>query len=177
MAITEHAVNWWFTAANIVTVIGGPFAVAVFIHESVKSRQTRQDEIYQRLSDEYTAFVREALGHSDLHLLRPATSGPSSGPSITTAADRTALTEEQFERRTAMFNILTALFERSYILLYKPRMNERAQRMWQSWNDYMVDWCKRPEYASQLEELLRGEDRLFAAHIRMIAARVQTGQG
>lgn len=41
-----------------------------------------------------------------------------------------------------MFASLVSLFERAYISLYDESMDGHATRMWQSWEDYMSDWCK-----------------------------------
>jgi len=86
-------------ASYAVTVVGLPFAIAVFIWERRKERETEQEEIYQRLSDEYTNFMKLVLDNADLRLLRPP-------------GQPLALTPEQAERRLALFSILVALFER-----------------------------------------------------------------
>ena len=54
----------------VVTVVGLPFAIAVFILEQRKERDNEEEEIYQRLSDEYREFLKLVLDNSDLHLLR-----------------------------------------------------------------------------------------------------------
>ena len=63
--------NWaqWFeTASYVVTVIGLPFAIIVFIWEQRRERQNEEEEIYQRLSDEYTNYLRLVLDNADLQL-------------------------------------------------------------------------------------------------------------
>lgn len=147
--------QWWDTAANVVTVIGLPFALAVFIWEQRRERQNEEEEIYQRLSDEYTAFMKIVMENADLGLLKR---GRELGP----------LDPEQEERKQALFNILIALFERAYILVYEDTMKPQTRRLWQSWEDYMRDWCRRQDFRAALDELLRGEDPAFAAHIRRI---------
>src|SRR5215469_16965715 len=80
-----------------------PFAILVFIIERRKERYVDEEEIYQRLSDEYTNFLKLVLDNADLQLLRkPA--GPGQLP------------EEQMERKLALFGILVSIFERAYIL-------------------------------------------------------------
>jgi hypothetical protein len=152
--------EFWQTAAAIVTVIGLPFAIGVFIWEQRKERQINQEEIYQRLSDEYTKFMKIVLDNADLRLLRPP-------------GETLHLTTEQAERQFALFSILIALFERAYLLVYEEQMDPQTARLWQSWEDYMRDWCKRPDFRGALPELLIGEDESFATHIRRIAGEVQ----
>src|SRR5262245_8114047 len=146
----------WELLSYIVTVIGLPFAIAVFLWEQRRERQQEDEEIYQRLSDEYTNFMKLVLENADLRLLR------REGPEI-------QLSLEQKERRFAIFNVLVALFERAYLLVHEEEMDQQTRRMWQSWEDYMREWCRRPDFREALEELLGGEDPEFAARIREIA--------
>jgi hypothetical protein len=65
--------------------------------------------------------------------------------------------------------VLVSLFERAFLLVYEPKMDRQTRRLWQSWEDFMREWCKRPEFRELLPELLQGEDEEFAARIRCIA--------
>ena len=82
------------------------------------------------------------------------------------------LTDEQRERKLILFDILVSLFERAYILVYEEDMDRQTRRMWQSWEDYMREWCKRTDFRTVLPQLLDGEDRDFAAHIMRIAEEI-----
>ena len=135
----------------VVTIFGFPLAILTFIYEQRKERRNEEEEIYQRLSDEYREFLKLVLDNSDLHLLRR---GP--GPD---------LSEEQKERRHAIFGILVALFERAYLLVYEERMDKQTRRLWQSWEDYMREWLRRPDFRDALMVHLEGEDQEFTEHI------------
>jgi hypothetical protein len=148
--------EWAEALSYVVTIIGLPLAIVVFMYEQRRNRQNEEEEIYQRLSDEYTEFLKLVLGNPDLQLLRKS-------------ANAAPLTDEQRERKTALFNILISLFERAYLLVYEEHMDRQSQRMWQSWEDYMRDWCQRQDFREMLPELLKGEDEDFCAHIRKIA--------
>jgi hypothetical protein len=152
----------WELLSYVVTVIGLPFAILIFIYEQRKERQNEEEEIFQRLSDEYREFLKLVLDNADLHLLRR-----ESGPAI--------LTGEQKERRLAIFGILISLFERAYLLVYEESMDKRERRLWQSWEDYMREWVRRPEFRAALPELLEGEDPEFTEYIRKLAET--EGQG
>ena len=140
----------------VVTIIGLPFAILVYLLEQRRERKNEGEEIYQRLSDEYREFLKLVLDNADLQLLHQR--GPAA-----------ALTEEQNERKQAIFGILIALFERSYLLVYEERMDRQTRRLWQSWEDYMRDWCKREDFRAMLPSLLEGEDEEFREHITRIA--------
>lgn len=42
----------WEFLSYVVTVVGLPFAIVVFMFEQRKERQNEDEEVYQRLSDE-----------------------------------------------------------------------------------------------------------------------------
>jgi len=142
-----------------------PFAIIVYVVERRKERQADEEELYQRLSDEYMTFLKLVLDHADLQLLHRE------------GAPRRALTEEQLERRFTIFGILVSIFERAYILVYEVRMPRQTRRLWSSWEDYMREWCRNDDFRAALPELLEGEDPDFQAHIRRIAAATQKRRG
>ena len=148
--------EWLEAASFVVTIVGLPLAILIFAWEQRHQRQNDQEEIYQRLSDEYTSFLKLALDNADLHLLRKQGSGPE-------------LTGEQQERKYALFTILVSIFERAYILVYEDKMDRQTRRLWLSWEDYMREWCQRHDFREVLTELLKGEDEDFATHIGKIA--------
>ena len=140
-----------------VEIFGLPFAIVVFLIEQRKERQTQQEEIFQRLSDEYREFLKLVLDNADLQLLRRHG----------TLQD---FTEEQKERRYAIFGILVSLFERAYLLVYEKDMDKQTQRLWQSWEDYMREWVRRADFRDALPEHLQGEDPEFTGYITTLAA-------
>lgn len=148
--------EWLEGASYLVTIVGLPMAILVFVWEQRREQQNDEEEIYQRLSDEYTNFLKLALDNADLHLLRKLGAEPE-------------LTDDQRERKFALFNILVSIFERAYILVYEDKMDRQTRRLWLSWEDYMREWCRRKDFREVLPELLQGEDEDFAAHIGKIA--------
>ncbi len=140
----------------VVTIVGLPFAIIVFLVEQRKERKNEEEEIFQRLSDEYREFLKLVLDNADLHLLRRD-------------GQRAEMTEEQKERRLAIFGILISLFERAYLLVYEDDMDKQACRLWQSWEDYMREWVRRAEFREALPQLLEGEDEDFTKYIRGLA--------
>jgi hypothetical protein len=149
-------IGTWELASYIVTTIGLPVAILVFIYEQKKERDNEEEEVYQLLSDNYQDFLKIALGHPDLHLFTP---------------EEKEFTDEQRERMLIIFNMLISLFERAYLLLYEPKMSSRQQRRWLSWEDYMREWCRRGDFRAVLPMLLEGEDAEFGAYIRALAAK------
>ncbi|HEY0848143.1 MAG TPA: hypothetical protein VGE12_22440 [Noviherbaspirillum sp.] len=145
----------WETASFVVTVFGLPFAIFLFLYEQRKERDAEDEEAYQLLQDAYNDFLKIVLDNPDLQL-RSATVRPD-------------MTAEQRERTLIIFEMLVALFERAYIVSYEPDLKGVALRRWNSWDDYMREWCRRDDFYFLLPQLLRGEDPDFAAYIRRIA--------
>ena len=153
--------QWLEALSYLVTIIGLPLAIVVYVIDRRRERQTDEEEIFLRLSDEYADFMRLVIENADLRLRAPI---PPVG-----------LSEEQQERKLALFAILVSLFERAYVLVYEERMSRQQQRLWQSWEDYMHEWSQREDFRAALAPLLVGEDPGFVATIQRIAMAAADG--
>ena len=152
MIVAMNLINTLTALVLVYTAMGLPLAILTFVLEQRKERQNEEEEIFQRLSDEYREFLKLVLDNADLHLLR------REGSTV-------ALTAEQEERRHAIFGILISLFERAYLLVYEPKMSKQTRRLWQSWEDYMREWVRRADFRDALPTLLEGEDEEFTHYI------------
>ncbi len=146
----------WELMSYVVTVIGLPLAIAVFLFEQRKERENEEEEVYQLLSDNYQDFLKVALENPDLRLF----------------SDETTLSfnDEQMERQLIIFTMLVSLFERAYLLLYEDAMSPKQARRWNSWEDYILEWCHKLHFRSCLPQLLRGEDPSFVRYVEQLAA-------
>ncbi|MBG9388490.1 hypothetical protein [Caenimonas aquaedulcis] len=156
-----NARDAWELASFIVTVVALPFAIVFFAWEQRKERDNEEEEGYQLLSNAYTDFLKVVLAHPDLHL---RTNEPLANPTI-----------EQTERMLVIFDMLMTLFERAYLVAYKPKMTETEARRWNSWDDYMREWCHREDFYQALPLLLKGEDPEFQSYLRRIAQEERGG--
>ncbi len=154
------ALDVWQLLANVVTVFGLPLAIYTFVLEQRKERENEDEEVYQLLSDAYIDFMKLVLDHSDLKL-RTQQATPN-------------LSEEQKERMQVMFELLISLFERAYLTAYSENMTAAQRRRWHSWDDFMLEWCRRDDFYSSLPTLLHGEDADFANYIRTVAQRARS---
>jgi hypothetical protein len=150
----------WELLSYIVTVIGLPMAIAVFVYQQRKERENEEEEVYQLLSDSYQDFLKIALENPDLRLF----------------SDKTAssFSDEQKERQLIIFAMLISLFERAYLLLYEDAMSPNQARRWNSWEDYIREWCHKPHFRSLLPKLLVGEDPRFVSYIEQLSASRST---
>ncbi len=153
-------IETWELLSYVVTTIGLPAAIAVFLYEQKKERDNEEEAVYQLLSDNYQDFLKVALDNPDLHLF--------------SREETQALSAEQQERMLIIFNMLVSLFERAYLLLFEAHMSSKQLRRWSSWDDYMREWCQREDFRSRLPQMLRGEDPEFVAYIESLV-RVAPG--
>lgn len=142
-------------ASYVVTVVGLPFAIWVFLKQERAERENEEEEAYLLLANAYNDFLKVVLQHSDLQLR--------------TAAALENPTSEQRERMLVIFDMLISLFERAYLVAYKDEMTPSERRRWNSWDDYMREWCQRDDFFFALPQLLRGEDAGFQAYIQRVA--------
>jgi hypothetical protein len=154
------ALEIWELLSYVVTVVGLPLAIYTFWREQRKERENEDEETYQLLSVAYADFLKLVMANPDLQLRSRRAAGP--------------LTDEQRERRQVVFEMLVSLFERAYLLAFDRDMTEKQQRRWHSWDDYMREWCRRPDFCAMLPQLLEGEDPDFVACIQRIAAEEQS---
>lgn len=153
------SIEIWEMLSYVVTVIGLPLAIAVFLFEQQKERENEEEEVYQLLSDNYQDFLKVALENPDLRLF---------------SKDATpSLNDEQIERQLIIFSMLMSLFERAYLLLYEENMTPKQKRRWNSWEDYIQDWCANEDFCSFLPRLLKGEDPGFVRYVTAQAAYVK----
>jgi hypothetical protein len=148
----------WELLSYIVTVVGLPLAIFVFLFEQRKERENEEEEVYQLLSDNYQDFLKIVLDNPDLRLF---------------SSQGVALDDGQQERQFIIFAMLISLFERAYLLLHEEAMTPRQARRWNSWEDYMHEWCERPDFHASLPKLVRGEDPDFVDYLRRIASKTR----
>ena len=154
------ALELWEFLSYVVTVVGLPLAIFTYWQEQRKERENEDEETYQLLSDAYTDFLKLVMENPDLQL-RSQVATPQ-------------LTDEQRERRQVVFEILVSLFERAYLLLYEEGMSAKQSRRWNSWEDYILEWCNKPHFRSSLPRLLRGEDPSFVRYVEQLVASGRT---
>ena len=152
-------IETWELLSYVVTVLGLPVAIGVFLLEKRNERAVEEEEVYEALSTNYHDFLRLALENPDLRLLSRLRTDD--------------LSDEQQERMQAIFGLLIALFERAYLLLYESDLTGKEARRWQSWDDFMQEWCGREDFREAIPQLLHGEDPEFAAYLLKLASHAR----
>ena len=148
--------EFWSLAANISLAFSAPYALFLFVYEKNKERDIKNEEMYQALAEEYTKFSNLLIDNADLQIM-------------TNPIADDKMTASQKERKKVILDLLVALFERAFILVYEKKMDRQSQRLWMTWEDYILFWCKRSDFRAVLPELLPGEDPEFVAYISKVA--------
>lgn len=163
--INDETMRLWEFLSYLVTVLGLPIAGLTILRElraerlnEAKEIEQREDEIYVQLSQQYSALLEAVLAHPELDAVEE-----------TQGAE---LTGEQRRRQQVYYEMLLALFERAFILLYDDAPSGQGGRRWGSWADFFSYWLKRPDFARYVETHLEGEDPAFVDFVtRRLAAR------
>jgi hypothetical protein len=151
----------------LVTVVGLPLAIFALWRDARAERdnerkeiEQRDEETYLRLSEQYTEFLGSVLEYPELGL-HPRLPAPRE------------LDAEQQARKLLFFEMLVALFERAYILLHEESLDAQGARRWQSWADYMEQWCAREDFRDAMPVMLVGEDPAFSRYILDLCERAR----
>jgi hypothetical protein len=128
------SIETWELMGYVVTVIGLPLAIAVFLFEQRKERENEEEEVYQLLSDSYQDFLKVAIENPDLRLF-----SDDATPS---------LDDQQKERQLIIFTMLVSLFERAYLLLYEDVMTPKQARRVQA-RSLTACWTRPPSNGNE----------------------------
>jgi len=131
----------------IATVVGIPLAMIMFFLQEKKERQNEQEEIYDKLMEQYTRIQEKLFEYPELDV-----------------HDKSLSDAENSRRQYILYQMVVSLFERSYILL-ASESDPAYQRMWNSWVDYIREWSVRPNFRDALPHLMEGEDKDFVAYM------------
>lgn len=142
----QNFLEWMELLSYIATVVGIPLAIFVFVHEEKKERQAEQEEIYEKLMDHYARIQERLFEYPELD-----------------QHDAPLGNAEDARRQLILYEMLTSLFERAFILLH-GETDPVYRRMWNSWEDYIQYWTKHGNFRAALPHLMKGEDADFVAY-------------
>ena len=133
----EYA-NLFQMIANIVTAVGFPFAIIIFVFQKKKENKAEEESAFHQLDESYVSFMKLCLANSDLDVF-----GDEIGECYIP-------TEEQLRREHAIFGILISLFERAHVM-FRDKSQEFRQSQWSGWVEYMKSYCRRSNFVREWE--------------------------
>lgn len=142
--------EWMELLSYLATVVGIPLALATFIVQERKERQSEQQEIYDQMMEHYARIQDKLFQHPELD-----------------EHDRPMANPEDQRRQRIIYDMLASLFERAFIMLHGEE-DPDYKRMWNSWFDYITYWCRKKNFRDALPELMDGEDPAFVAFMEQV---------
>lgn len=116
--------------ADLVTILGVPGAILVFLLEKRKERRIQEYETYDALDDRYTEFQRMCIEYPGLDIHEVAHTHPK------------VISEDERKQELAAFSILFSIFERAF-LMYEDQSTPAKQRQWSGWQEYIRHYLRR----------------------------------
>ncbi|AFL79813.1 hypothetical protein Aeqsu_0299 [Aequorivita sublithincola DSM 14238] len=147
----------------IVTILGVPVAIYVFLAEKKRERLDRENGTYSTLDDRYIEFLKICLDHSELNIYEMDQKKPKN------------FTDDQISQRKIIIEILICLFERAY-LMYSDQEDAIKKRQWSGWNTYMQNWMENKQFRVLWINYFNTQyDSQFLAHMNKLYHNSQGG--
>lgn len=122
----------------LITILGVPVAIYVYLMQRVKDRRVREYELYESLNDKYLEFLQLCLANPDLNIVNEYYSLGRKKPSYTS---------EQKVRELLIYEYLISLLERAYLTFYDQHSDQKKKRL-SGWIKYMEDWMQMESFRS-----------------------------
>lgn len=150
----------WSHIATIAAGFSVPLALAAFVLDQKKQKAERELQAYLHSSREYRDYLRLCIENNDLH-------------TYDYMADRSKeFTPDKRRRRMAVLDVLVSTMETAYFL-YQDESTELKRKQWEGWEQYIADWCSRPDFRQAWKEYLGYQyDKNFLATVNAIMERV-----
>ncbi len=144
----------------LVVVIGLPIALITYIDAKAKERKEREYGTYNALDDRFVQFEKICLENPDLDVFDV----PDAHPKV--------LDDTQKKKEVIIFTILFAIFERAYTM-YKDQSTEFRRKQWSGWDDYIKQYCKRPNCRAAWKQSGQTFDTEFQGYMKGVMESVK----
>ena len=116
--------EWLEAASYIVTIVGLPLAISVFVYDRRRHQQTDEEEVFLQLVRRYADFMRLVIDDADLHLLSPVSKASSARTS------GSARRPVRHPGQPVRARLRAGVRGRHWV-------GSNRHSLWQSWADYM----------------------------------------
>lgn len=143
--------------ASIITIIGVPIGVAVFIWEKRRERIDREYGTYLTLSSRYIEFLKMCFANPDLEIYE-------------TYLDESCLPllekkdPKIVQKELILYTIFITMCEEAF-LIYLDHSSKTRTRQWAGWEEYIREYCLSPNFRMAWKVLGRQFDSRFVSHI------------
>ena len=126
-------------ATFIITILGVPAAIFVYIKEQENQRAEREYGTFDALDAKYIEIQQLCLEHPELDVF----DSPFSNP--------VKLSEQQQKQEEAILLIRISVFERAY-LMYQRTASQSKIEQWEGWEIEIIEWFSRDNFRAAWKE-------------------------
>lgn len=135
----------------IITILGVPFAIYMYIDEQKSQRSEREYGTYDALDDKYIELQQLCLQYPKLDIFDTEFVNPNK------------LTEEEQKQEEAIMLIRISIFERAF-LMYQRESAKAKQDQWEGWEIDIIEWLDRKNFKDIWEVHKQYYDKSFAGY-------------
>lgn len=133
MFISDELKDLLEALSYLVTVVGFPAAIAVFVVQKRHERRAHEIEAHQHSNDLYIHYLGRCLEDPDLDAFEFRRN------------DTEVLECGVPYKRLIMFTILISMMETAFIR-YRDVHTAAQRTQWTGWHTYMVEWAQREDF-------------------------------
>lgn len=139
------------TATYIITILGLPLALYIYIDEQKTQRAEREYGTYDALDDKYIELQQLCLQYPKLDIFDSPFISPNK------------LTEEDEKQEEAILLIRISIFERAF-LMYQREAAKAKENQWYGWEVDIIEWLERKNFKDIWEVHKQYYDKTFVQH-------------
>ena len=118
----------------LVSILAIVPAAIIFYLNQREQMLRRREAVYLEANNQFLDFLRLSLGYPELGVAQSCNPVPS-----------TSLTAQKLSQRDTLFEILTSIMERAFIVFQTEKRSFRTEQ-WEGWLAYIRDYCRREDY-------------------------------
>jgi len=126
-------------ASLIVTVLGLPAAIFIYLKEQKDQREEREYGTFDTLDEKYIEIQQLCLEYPELDVFDSPFKNPKK------------LTESEKKQEEAIFLIRISIFERAF-LMYQRTTSQSKKAQWDGWDMEITEWFDRENFKTVWDE-------------------------
>lgn len=129
----DDAAKYLEVFSYIITILGVPAAIFVYVRERRKERMAKETETYYTMNDKYFEFLNLCREYAFLDIYDDKNS------------DFNRYSREEQRQALILFDMLLSIFERAFVM-YKDHKDDFRKDQWEGWQTYMKCWMMRHDF-------------------------------
>ena len=144
-------VQYLDVASQIITLLGVPTAIYLYIKEQKTQREEREHDTFDSLDNKYIELQELCLSYPHLDVFD------------TKKIETKPLTESEKKQEEAKILIRISIFERSF-LMYKKTSIKQKKVQWKGWDIEILEWFERENFNNVWNNHKHYYDRNFVKY-------------